>query len=76
MTENVIRFADYEQKSRNPDAVSPRDPSDSALIVILPQVISRPIREQRNPRALQICTTSRGCNCSVCSGPLAPSYAE
>lgn len=41
----IIRFADYEQKSRNPDAVSPRDPSDSALIIILPQVISRPIPE-------------------------------
>lgn len=34
----VIRFADYEQKSRNPDAVSPRDPADSAIVIILPVI--------------------------------------
>jgi hypothetical protein len=43
MSENVIRFPDVDRKSRNPDAVSPRDPADSAVIIILPQVISRPI---------------------------------
>jgi hypothetical protein len=34
----VIRFADYEQKSRNPDAVSPRNPADSAIVIILPVI--------------------------------------
>ena len=43
MTDNVVRFPDVERKSRNADAVSPRDPADSAIIIILPQVISRPI---------------------------------
>ena len=35
--ENVIRFPDVEHRSRNPDAV-PRDPADSALIIILPVI--------------------------------------
>ena len=30
MSENVVRIADYERRSRDPDAVAPRDPSDSA----------------------------------------------
>lgn len=34
MTDNVIRFADYERKSRDADAVSPRDPCDAAVIVL------------------------------------------
>ena len=34
----VVRFADYERRSRNPDAVSPRDPSESAVIIILPVI--------------------------------------
>jgi hypothetical protein len=38
MNENVIRFDDYERKSRNPDAVSPRNPADSAVIIILPMI--------------------------------------
>jgi hypothetical protein len=33
---DVIRIADYER--RDPDAVSPRDPADSAIIIILPVV--------------------------------------
>jgi hypothetical protein len=37
MSENVVRFSDYERKSRDADAVSPRDPSD-AVIIILPTV--------------------------------------
>lgn len=38
MSENVVRFADYEQKSRNADAVSPRNPVDSAVVIILPVI--------------------------------------
>jgi hypothetical protein len=46
--ENVIRFSDIERRSRNADAV-PRDPADTAVIVILPQVISRPIPPMTSP---------------------------
>jgi hypothetical protein len=38
VSENVIRFADYERRSREPDAVSPRDPADSAIVIILPVI--------------------------------------
>lgn len=34
----IVRLADYEQRSRAPDAVSPRDPAESAVIIILPMV--------------------------------------
>jgi hypothetical protein len=37
MPATIIRFADYEQRSKNPDAVH-RDPSDSALIILLPVI--------------------------------------
>ena len=47
----IIRFADYEQRSKNPDAVSPRNPADSAVVIILPQVISRPIRDPQEPHS-------------------------
>jgi hypothetical protein len=44
----VIRFADYEQKSRNPDAVSPRDPADSAVVIVLPMIrVERTDEERR-----------------------------
>jgi hypothetical protein len=36
MSENVVRFADYERRSLNPDACEPRNPSDAAVIIILP----------------------------------------
>lgn len=36
MPGKVIRLCDYERRSRNPDAVSPRDPADAAQIIILP----------------------------------------
>jgi hypothetical protein len=36
MTEkNVVRFRDYDRRSRQPDAVD-RDPGESAVIIILP----------------------------------------
>jgi hypothetical protein len=34
MSDNVVRIADYERRSREPDAVSPRDPVDAAVIVL------------------------------------------
>lgn len=34
----VIRFADYERRSQDADAVGPRDPCESAVIIILPVV--------------------------------------
>jgi hypothetical protein len=34
----VVRFSDYEKRSRDPHAVSPRNPSDTAVIVVLPVV--------------------------------------
>jgi hypothetical protein len=40
VSENVVRLADYERKSRDCDAISPRDPADSALIIILPVIRS------------------------------------
>jgi hypothetical protein len=48
MAENVIRFPDIERRSRNPDAV-PRDPADTAVIVVLPQIISQPIPPMTSP---------------------------
>ena len=36
----IIRFADYEQRSKTPDAISPRNPADSAIVIILPVVRS------------------------------------
>ena len=37
MTGNVIRIADYERRSRNPDAATPRYPAD-ADVIILPMI--------------------------------------
>jgi hypothetical protein len=37
MSNKILRISDYDRKSRNPDAVSPRDPCD-ATIIILPVV--------------------------------------
>jgi phosphatidylserine decarboxylase len=37
MSDNVIRFCDYDKRSREPDAVQPRDPCD-ATIIILPVI--------------------------------------
>lgn len=34
MNENVIRIADYERKSRNPDGAAPRDPCDADTIIL------------------------------------------
>jgi hypothetical protein len=34
MTENVVRFADYERKSKQPDSAQPRDPA--TIIIMLP----------------------------------------
>ncbi len=34
MSKNVIRIADYERKSRNADAVQPRDPADADVIIL------------------------------------------
>ena len=30
----IIRISDYDRRSRNPDAVSPRDPADADVIVL------------------------------------------
>ena len=38
MTGRVIRFPDPERRSRDADALGPRDPYDSAVIIILPTV--------------------------------------
>ncbi len=32
MTEKVVRFSDYEKRSRNPDAIGPRDPCEADII--------------------------------------------
>lgn len=34
MGENIIRLSDYEKRSRNPDAVSPRNPADAEIIIL------------------------------------------
>jgi hypothetical protein len=31
---NVIRFSDYEKKSREPDSEGPRNPADADVIVL------------------------------------------
>jgi hypothetical protein len=36
MSEKVIRFADYERRSRSPDSAQPRNPVDADVIIILP----------------------------------------
>ena len=33
-TDNVVRFCDYERRSRNPDAAQPRNPCDADVIVL------------------------------------------
>ena len=43
----VVRFADYEQRSRQPDAAHPRDPAEPCIIIILPV-----IRVERFPKLL------------------------
>jgi hypothetical protein len=51
MTENVVRFADYEKRSKQPDAAQPRDPADAAIIIVLPAIrIERP--HQPEPREI------------------------
>ncbi len=54
MPDNVIRIADYERRSRDPDAHPCRDPS-SATIIILPVVKIEPYDltapEKRRPRS-------------------------
>jgi hypothetical protein len=37
MPAEIIRFSDYERKSRNADAVE-RDPADTAIIIVLPVI--------------------------------------
>ena len=44
----IIRFADYEQRSKNPDAVSPRDPADSAIVIVLPVIRVERTFEERH----------------------------
>ena len=43
-TAEVIRFSDYEKKSRNPDAAGPRGDPEPAIIIVLPM-----IRVEREP---------------------------
>jgi hypothetical protein len=33
MTENVVRFIDYDKRSKQPDAAQPRDPCEANVIV-------------------------------------------
>lgn len=33
---DVVRFADYERKSRTPDSCEPRNPVDADVIIIRP----------------------------------------
>jgi hypothetical protein len=54
MPGKVIRFADFERKSRNADAqAGQRDPADTAVIIILPiirierLVVEKPKRRRR-----------------------------
>lgn len=41
---NVVRICDYERKSREPDALGPRDPTESATIILLPIVRIEPFQ--------------------------------
>lgn len=34
MFDNVIRICDYERRSKNPDAVQPRDPCEADVIAL------------------------------------------
>jgi len=51
MSDNIIRLADYERKSRNPDVIPLRNPADSAIVVVLPV-----IRVERAPGAGEFVT--------------------
>lgn len=46
MTEKVVRFSDYERRSREPDAAQPRNPTE-ADVIILPAVRIERYCEQR-----------------------------
>ena len=45
MPGQVLRFADYDKHSREPDSEGPRDPCESAVVIILPVV-----RVERAPK--------------------------
>jgi hypothetical protein len=34
MTDNVVRFCDFEKRSKQPDAASPRDPCEADIIIL------------------------------------------
>ena len=36
--DRVLRFSDYERRSRNPDAALLRDPAEANIIIVLPVV--------------------------------------
>ena len=38
MTADIVRFVDYERRSREPDAAQPRNPCDATVIIILPVI--------------------------------------
>jgi hypothetical protein len=41
MSENVVRICDYERRSREPDAVAPRDPVEADVIAL--PIYKRPV---------------------------------
>jgi hypothetical protein len=52
MPGKVVRFADFERKSRNADAqADQRDPADTAVVIVLPVIrIERPVVEKPKRR--------------------------
>jgi hypothetical protein len=54
MAGNVVIFPDPERRSRDADAVEVRDPSESAIIIILPIVRVERFDLNRAPRGNRV----------------------
>lgn len=50
MPGTVIRFCDYQKRFTSTDACEPRDPADTAVIIVLPVVRSEPLDRRNTAR--------------------------
>ena len=48
MSENVVRFCDFDKRSKQPDAAQPRDPCE-ADVIVLPVIRIERVAEPKEP---------------------------
>lgn len=53
MPGKVLRFCDYQKRFTSADACEPRDPADTAVIIILPLIRVQPLDERNTARGVQ-----------------------